>query len=275
MDKWLDKLERRWRHLAIANLTIPLIAGQVAFYIIVAMDQQFYARLVLIPQRVFAGELWRVFTFAFEPPTMSPIFVIFGWYILWLMGSGLESHWGTFRYNLYVMIAYAAMLFAAFISPPGMPTSLYLGSSIFLAFAYLYPNFELCIFFLLPIKIKYLALLTWFFLFLSVAQGSWLMPLASVANFLIFFGRDLFWRAKAGNRRIVEQRRRIRNEQLPFHECAICGITEKTHPNTDFRYCSKCDGDYEYCEEHLRTHEHVVAQPPEEVESSATAPPTV
>jgi hypothetical protein len=115
----------------------------------------------------------------------------------------------------------------------------------------------------LPVKIKYLALLEWITYFLSFAFGDWMqkaMVLAAVSNFLLFFGKDIFRSVLDGKRRMEWNARHLAKRDKPFHTCAICGATERTHPKMDFRYCTKCEGSYEYCAEHLPTHEHVVKQ---------------
>ncbi|HEY6007529.1 MAG TPA: hypothetical protein VIU40_04340, partial [Geobacteraceae bacterium] len=48
-----------------------------------------------------------------------------------------------------------------------------------------------------------------------------------------------------------------RRPDEPYHRCTVCGITDQSHPQTDFRYCPQCDGQYGYCQEHIFSHEHV------------------
>ena len=134
---------------------------------------------------------------------------------------------------------------------------------MFLAFAFLYPDFVLHLFLVLPVKIKWLALLTWIgYLYVLIfhfwAQG--LIVAASIANFLVFFGKDIVLRMRSGHRRMVQQADRVKDRGKPRHQCRICGINNITHPKMSFRYCSKCAGSCCYCSEHLRDHEHVVAE---------------
>ena len=137
------------------------------------------------------------------------------------------------------------------------------GGSVFLAFAYLFPDFELLLFFILPVKIKWLALITWIGYFLGFAFGSWhtrLIILASIANFLLFFGRDIMLRMRAGRRRMAYQVQKITREDEPFHQCSICGITDVTHPEAEFRYCTECRPTRCFCSDHLDGHEHVTEE---------------
>jgi hypothetical protein len=151
---------------------------------------------------------------------------------------------------------------AAFISG-GETSSTYLNLSLFLAFAHLFPNFELLLFFVLPIKIKYLGWLQWAFLGFTILTAPFsakLAALASVVNFLIFFGPELTSQARLNNRS-YHRRHQFRANKAPtkeaFHKCTICGRTELDDPKLEFRYCAQCDGDHEYCMEHLQNHEHI------------------
>ena len=136
---------------------------------------------------------------------------------------------------------------------------------MFLAFAWLNPRFTLQIFFVLPVQIRWLALLTWIGFGLMFISGPWNVRLsvaASVVNFFVFFGRDVLDRIRTGQRQMARQAKRFTEKPPQFyHRCFVCGITDTTHPKMDFRYCGQCSGDQAYCTEHLRTHEHVTAQP--------------
>jgi hypothetical protein len=210
---------------------------------------------------VLSGEAWRVFTFVFVPPISNPICALFFWYLFYLMGTALENTWGAFRYNIYLLIGYAATVGASFLTPAMPATNGFLQGTVFLAFAQLYPNFEICLFFLLPVKVKWLALLTWIGYFFAFIVGEWtirFMVLASIANFLLFFARDIVARMKSGHRRMVLQVTRTTMPPIRVHRCTVCGITSEVDRTLDFRYCSKCEGDLCYCPEHLRNHPHVV-----------------
>src|SRR5512135_659465 len=186
----LNKLERKLRRYAVPNVTLYLIIGQALFFLFAISGRFILERVVLIPDRVMMGEWWRLITFLFIPPLTNPIFAFFAWYLFYLMGSALEGHWGAFRYNLFLLIGYLVTVAAAFLFPWSAATNLFIGGSVFLAFAYLYPEFEILIFFILPVKIKWLALLTWIGYGYQLIAGSWgtrLQVLASVSNFLIFF----------------------------------------------------------------------------------------
>jgi hypothetical protein len=223
-------------------------------------DAQLLERLTLVPSQVLAGEVWRVVTFLFVPPITNLIFAFFFWYFFYIMGTALEAAWGTFRYNVYLLAGFAATVAMSFLTPNMPATNGFVQGSVFLAFAYLYPNFVIYLFFILPVKVKWLALLTWIGCFLAFAMGSWTtraLVLASVANFLLFFGREITTRMKAGHRRMTFEAARVGEPKKRVHRCTTCGITSEDDRNLDFRYCSKCAGALCYCPEHIRTHDHV------------------
>ena len=239
----LDRLERRFRRYAVPNLTVILIAGQVALYALGSPRPDLLERIAFIPARFLDGEIWRILTFVFDPPISNLFFAFFFWYLFYLMGTTLEHTWGTFRYNVFLLVGYVATVAAAFLMPQ-MPASVgFLQGSVFLAFAYLYPDFQLLLFFLLPVKVKWLALLQWIGYFLTIAFAPWIMKLmatAAVVNFFVFFGKDIALRVRSGKRRMESQASRIKARSTPRHRCAVCGITNLTHPDMDFRYCSEC-----------------------------------
>jgi hypothetical protein len=246
---FLDRLERRFGGLAIKNLTLWIVMGQVLAYALISLGMVPAERLVLIPGYVLQGEVWRLVTFVFFPPSSSVLFLVIAWYVFFMLGRALEQTWGEFRFNLFVLIGVLATAGASFAAPGQMATNAFLGTSVFLAFAYLFPNFEFLVFFILPVKVKWLAAITWGFYAVEFAlgsNGSRLMILAATVNFFLFFGPDMLRRRKAAVRRnAFEAKRRVEAEQ-PFHRCCICGATDRTNPDDQFYYK---DG-RGYCEEH-------------------------
>jgi len=257
-----DKLQKRLRPYAIPNITLYIVMGQAFFFIAgtVNPDMGMLEAMSLSAPLVLQGQVWRLATFVFVPFTMSPIWIIFALYLFYLMGSALESHWGTLHYNLYLLLGYLGVVAVAFLHP-GMPVSnIYVKTSVFLAFAWLYPDFPLYIFFILPVRIKWLALVTWIlygWAFLAGPLSTRLLIGASVVNFLVFFGRDVVRRLRGAARRAQAQAASTAKREAPMHTCRICGATERSHPTMDFRYCTKCTGGVCYCEEHIREHEHI------------------
>lgn len=262
--RFLRRIGRLFEPLAIPHLSLYLVLGQVLVLGAEMAERIGPQQLWLLPARVLAGEWWRVATFLFEPPSISIWFIAFAWYMFYLMGSALEGHWGVGRYNLFLLTGWALTVAVSFVTPFVPASNAFLAGSVFLAFAYLAPEFELALFFILPVKIKWLALIAWIGYAFALATGDThtrLAVLASTGNFLLFFAGDIWSRMRQHRRRMTHQAQNLREaeeEEGPRHRCYVCGKNSDTHPDLDFRYCSKCAGDQCYCPEHIRNHEHVL-----------------
>lgn len=259
----LDKLERKFGRYEIPNATLAFIFVQVPVYVFSRARPDLLEWLLLKPDLVLHGEWWRLLSFLAVPPVTNPIFAFFFWYMFYLMGTALEGHWGAFRYNVFLLIGYFSTILASFLVPGAVSSNGFLQASVFLAFAYLYPDFQIYIMFILPVRIKWLAIITGIFYFWTLATGpliAKLLVVSSIFNFLVFFGRDLWYRMRTGKRRMAFQAKQFAgaNEKNPFHTCATCGITDISHPDMDFRYCPECAGSAGYCADHIRNHEHLV-----------------
>jgi hypothetical protein len=259
----IEKLQRRFGRFAVPHVTEGLIACQVLTYFFHQSNPAFLESVRLVPSRVFEGQVWRIVTFLCETPPMHPVFAFFFWYMFYLMGTTLENTWGTFRYNVYLLVGWAATVAASCLQPDAAASIVFLQGSVFLAFAYLYPDFQFLIFFILPVKVKWLALLQWIGYFWAVMVGSpmtQLLVLSSVCNFVLFFWHDIFLRMKSGRRQMAQQAGAIRQANTPRHTCIVCGVTNLSDPKMGFRYCSKCIGAPCYCAEHIHAHAHVSEQ---------------
>jgi hypothetical protein len=263
---FLDKLERTFGRYAIPNLSLYLIIGQV-FVLLASMLQLVNPELLdFAPALVLdGGQWWRILTFMFIVPmpggTLGFVFTAFGWYIFYLMSNALEHHWGPFRFNVYLLLSYVLTVALSFLAPGSWVSNLYILGSVFLAFAYLNPDFELLLFFILPVKIKWLAILAWALNLVQFIRGDFADRLqigASVVSFFVFFGPDMLRTLRSGQRIAARRAERAVEEVRPRHTCHVCGKTDRSHPNLDFRYCSKCTGDQCYCPEHIQNHAHVV-----------------
>ncbi len=257
----LDKLEKHVRPYAVPNLSLLIVASQAIAWVLIKGKGLSPDILPLVPRLVLGGELWRVLTFVIMPPLGSPVGTFFAWYIFYMMGTALEHHWGSARYNLFLLIGYVATVAVSFLTPDYQASTAFLGTSVFLAFAFVAPNFELYIFFLLPVKMKWLALITWIGYGMALAKGPnsvRLLVLASVLNYLLFFGKDIVRRAQSGQKRMAVQAKQVAKSRQAFHTCAVCGATDQSHPQMEFRYCTECKPARGYCADHLADHEHVV-----------------
>lgn len=260
-----SKLERSLGRYAVPNLALYIVFGQVAVYLAILIGRLDRDWFVFVPQLVLMGQWWRVFAFLLMPPPMGVIFIGFAWWIFYMMGSALENEWGAFHFNLFLVLGAVLTLGLSFLQPNMPVTNTFLAGSVFLAFSFLNPEFELLIFFVLPVKIKWLALLAWIGYAYTLFAGNGsarLQVIASTGNFFIFFGRELVQRVRSRRRTMAHRAERAEaagQAGQPRHRCRICGKTDLSNPELDFRYCSKCDGEECYCPEHIRNHAHIVS----------------
>ncbi len=267
---FLDKMERKYGRYAIRNLPAIMIMVYAAGYLISALAPGIISLLYLNPALILRGQVWRIITWVLVPPESLSIFTIIMLYFYFSLGRTLEYTWGAFKFNVYILSGIVFTVIGAFLlyfigGYIGWFSTYYINMSIFLAFALTYPDMEVMLYFLIPIKMKWMGLIYGFFIVLSVIEGSWadrVSILMSLLNFLIFFvmSRNLQrYRPKEVRRRNEFKRnvKKVQPKNATIHKCAVCGRTEKDGDHLEFRYCSKCDGNYEYCQDHLFTHQHI------------------
>lgn len=271
---WLDKLEKKFGRFAIPNLTMYLIGAYIIGFGIYYFLPGLFKWLTLEPYFILKGQVWRVISWVLVPPSGSLISIIFIVLLYYSLGTALERAWGTFRYNVYIFSGILFTVIGAFalyfiagtgmIGYGGLFSTYYINMSIFLAFAVSYPDMELLLYFIIPIKMKWMAIVYAVFILYDFIAGNFISRVtiaASLLNFVVFF-----LSTKKGYS--PKQQMRKKKYQKPSrphmtysngarHRCAVCGRTELDDPNLEFRFCSKCNGNYEYCQDHLFTHEHV------------------
>lgn len=282
---WLSKLERRFGKYAIPNLMYYIIIMYAGGFILQLINPSFYYQyLSLDASAILHGQIWRIITFMIQPPSTSVIFIIFALYLYYMIGTQLERAWGAFRFNVYffagILFHVLAAILVYLITGISLPIDTwYLNMSLFFAFAALYPNVQFLLFFVIPVKVKWLALLDGaYFLYTVILaflpsygggifgiiyKANAVAAVVSILNFIIFFlgSRNM----KPYSPKQVKRKREFQKKIRPVntyangakHRRAVCGRTELDNPNLEFRYCSKCNGNYEYCQDHLFTHTHV------------------
>lgn len=212
--KRIDKLERKFGRYAIQNLMTYIVMLNALVYVLMMIPgSNLRSRLVLNPDLVLKGEIWRLITYVFIPPASSPIFIFFVLYFYYMIGSNLEAEWGSFRFNLYYLLGMIGTTIAIFITG-GEATPVYINLSLFLAFAHLYPDFQVLLFFIIPIRMKYLALLNWIIIGISILFEPIpykVAAIVSVLNFLLFFGPDIIDDIKF-RRQVKKNRKRFLKE---------------------------------------------------------------
>lgn len=258
--KLLDRIDRIVRPITIPNLTALMVGCQFVFWVLSLVDPTMVERGTLIWDQVLVGEVWRLGTFLLVAPTANPIFAIFYFYIFYMLGTSLEQQWGSTRYCSFIYVGILLMVAAAGIAHDQAVPGYFLQLTVFLAFATYNPNFEFLLFFVLPVKVKYLAWLqvaVYVLTFIAAPMAGKMLVLASVGNYLLFFGRGLFGKGANFQRKMAWKKKQSTASKSARHVCHTCGIDSNTHPKMQFRYCSQCDGHFAYCEEHLRNHAHV------------------
>ena len=276
MKNWLDKMERRFGRYAIRNLTMYLLAGYAIGYLLSFTMPQLLTYFTLEPALILKGQVWRLLSWVIIPPNDNIIFVIFMMLLYYSLGNTLESYWGAFRYNVYIFSGILFTVIGAFIVNGliggitgfgSLYSTYYINMSIFLACASIMPDYQLLLYGIIPIKMKWLAVLDVVLLAVDAVQGGLIIRIviiASLLNFIVFFlsSRNV----KPYMPKEQMRKRKFKQEQerphMTYaggarHRCAVCGRTELDDPNLEFRFCSKCNGNYEYCQDHLFTHEHV------------------
>ncbi len=283
--KFLNKMERKFGRYAIKNLMAYVIGLYIAGIVVFMVNPMFYINWLMLDfGKIAQGQVWRLVTFLIQPVESINFFILISLYLYYMIGNSLENAWGAFRFNLYFFsgvlfnILACGIIYVFLGVPYPIPLD-YINQSMFFAFAALYPNIELMLFFVLPIKIKYLAFIyaaiIGYNVYENIKGGFWwygLAVLVAVANFLIYFALTRNYKRISPQqvKRRANYKKQVRNAHNPDnviqfrgkqtvtrHKCAVCGRTELDDENLEFRFCSKCDGNYEYCMDHLYTHEHV------------------
>ena len=198
----LNSLEQRFGKFAIPNLTFHWVLAQAAVFVFSLSKLEIARHFVFKPTLVQEGEVWRVVTFLLSPPIwplnisiISLLLLAIAWYMLWFMGRRMEETWGDFRYNAFVLTAWLLTIALSFLSPSSIYGNSFIISLIFLAFAFTFPNFQLMLFFVLPVKIKWLGILTWIIygliFIITPAWSERLMIIAISVTFILFFQTEL------------------------------------------------------------------------------------
>ena len=288
--KFLNKLERKFGKYAVPNLIKYVLVLYAVGTLIGSVNPDFYKMYLSLDfEMVMRGQIWRLLTFLMAPYGSITSFIgiflfLIEVYLYYMIGNALEQAWGTFRSNLYIYSGILFNIIAALViyivcdRAYGVNVDYrvgleYIFQALFFAFAFLYPNTQLMLWMVIPIKVKYLGYLNGILMAYQVVtcfmspniyvKVNGIAMVVAVANFFLFVLWSL--KAKRPTREQVKRRREFKKEVRtmagkagePRHRCAICGRTEQDNPNLEFRFCSKCDGNYEYCSDHLFTHEHV------------------
>ena len=269
----MNNFERKFGRFSITNLTLYLIIARVAVAVIGIFSPEFVGYLWYDADAIMSGQVWRLVTYMFV--ANLDIWFLFQLLFLYFIGTALEQEWGYFKYTMYFLMSILGVVIAtliihfanissgSFILSAALP-SLF-AYSLFLPFAWYYGEHEIMLMGMLPVKVKYLAIVDVLLIIKLFADTSsfpqlWIVLVLSLLNLVVFYAVMLPQRGKQVKRladfktKAYKAERDIKKNAI--HRCRVCGITEKDDPGMSFRYCSKCEGDYEFCEKHLREHEH-------------------
>lgn len=203
--KWLDRLERKMGNFYIPNLMKYLCLAMAGIYILeyLPLPRSAVQLLYFDRELILQGQIWRVFTFLFVPGFGSLLGAVLRLYFYYFLGTALERTWGSRKFNLYIFVGWLGCVICGFLM--GFATNSFLYTTLLLAFAVLYPEMEIMLFFILPVKVKWIGWLTAAFLLYSLLVNPWIYKIAllfSLAPFLLFFGRDCFLQIKLWIRHI-------------------------------------------------------------------------
>lgn len=270
----------------IQNLTFMLIAGYAIGYILEIVNPNVLSYLTLDPYQILQGQVWRLVTWLLVPPGSFDIFTLIMLYFYYRIGTLLENVWGTAKYSRYIIGGIVLTIIASFLmfgylkffmglegstleyySAVGSLVAFstyYINLSIFMGYAATFPDMMVLLFFVIPLKVKVLGIIDLLLLVYIFLTGSVFEKFA-IAAALINMGIFLLTNKLAINPKQIIRRQAFKQEvhkatkmaPVGRHKCTICGQTDESNPELEFRFCSKCNGNYEYCSNHLFTHEHV------------------
>ncbi|MCD8122716.1 MAG: hypothetical protein LUE65_10895 [Clostridiales bacterium] len=276
---FFNQFEQKFQKYAIRNLMyyIVILYG-IGLVIQLTNPMIYWTYLCLNPYMILHGQVWRIVAFLVYPPALgsstftSVFYGIIALFLYYSLGQTLERVWGAFRFNFFfftgVILQVLADLVTYLVTGSNLAmTTGYLNFSIFLAFAIYFPDIQFLLFFVIPIKAKWLAVAecaVYVYSFVFGSLGTRLEIAISLANVLIFVLLTRNYRKYSPKEIRRKQAFKREVKMMPQgrtrHRCAVCGRTEEDDPNLEFRYCSKCEGDYEYCQDHLYTHRHVTGE---------------
>ncbi len=275
---------RRW---GIPNLMLYVAIGSAIVYFMSMVDESnaLYYALHFDREAILRGQIWRLFTYAFTYNAGNALLTAIGLFCYYSLGRAMENSWGTLKFNLFYLTGILLMdIYGLVFNSPVNVT--YLNMSLFLGYATMYPDAQFLFLFIIPVRAWIFALIDLVLTFADVIRLTFpvvyfpynLFPLIAIANYFLFFGKDVLnvipmsWRLNA--RRLFKKKRAVK-KVVPFptagsyqattatvkapytHKCSVCGRTDVSNPELEFRYCSRCSGYHCYCQDHINNHTHI------------------
>ena len=273
------------RNKGISNLMLYIVIGNAVVYLMSSMGNNsiLYSLLCFNRNAILRGEIWRLITYPLTYQINSPLLMLISLFCYYSIGRAMENIWGTLKFNLFYITGVVLMDIYCLIFG-GQASVTYLNLSLFLSYATLFPDVHFLLFFIIPIK-------GWFFALFDLAivvVDLFTLPfpynffsVISIANYFLFFGKDVLnviprsWRINASRLFRKSPKSQPQKPKIiqfdagsyeaskaapaaPYtHRCSVCGRTDISHPDLEFRYCSRCKGYYCYCEDHISNHTHI------------------
>lgn len=277
------------RTKGIPNLMLYVTIGSAIVYLMSMVDNSstLYYALCFNRSAILQGQVWRLITYAFTYDAGNVLLTAIGLFCYFSLGRAMENSWGTLKFNLFYLTGILLMDVYGLLFNTPVSVS-YLNMSLFLGFATMYPDARFLLLFIIPIRAWIFALFDLVITLMDVIRLTVpvnyfpynLFPLVAIANYFLFFGKDVLnvipasWRINA-RRLFKKQKSPKKTGSVPFpsagsyqattvtvkapytHKCTVCGRTDVSNPELEFRYCSKCSGYHCYCEEHINNHTHI------------------
>lgn len=278
INRAIDRFCYRHPKFGIHNLMLFIIIGNAIVFLFSMMDTTglFLQYLFFSPDKILGGQVWRLITFVFIPPSQNLLYLALFLYFYYFIGKTLEQQWGPGRFTIFYfsgVILTVIYGFAAYFLTGSLSLILlnanYINLSLFFAFATLFPDNRVLLFFIIPIKIKWLALLDAVFFLLQIIITPFplsLLPVVAILNYLVFCGDTLLtymgvFRNRFSPRRInfkkaAKSSRAGFSGKIYTRKCSVCGKTDTDYPDLEFRFCSRCEGYHCFCIDHINSHVH-------------------
>ena len=284
LNRKIDRFCMNHPRFGVPRLMMFIVIGKVIVWLFCQMDRTgtLLGMLYFHPALFCRGQIWRLVTFALLPDNSSLLLFAIALYFYYFIGNSLEQAWGAGKFTIYylsgiVLTALYSLIYYWISGVSLLVSSSYLNLSLFFAFATLWPEQRVLLFFFIPVKIKWLAWLDAALFALSTVQyilagriGLALVPVVAVGNYLLYCGQWLFdflrpasvrgrTRQKAKTIRFKQAAKKVQAQQRAqgyTRKCSVCGRTDRDYPDLEFRYCSRCVGYHCFCIDHINDHIH-------------------
>jgi len=287
ISNWLDRFCYKHPRLGIPNLMKYIILANAAVFVLDLFTNSFFSKLLFFHyDSILHGQVWRLVTFVLVPSISGTgassfglfssvfFFAMTSFFYYWI-GTTLERQMGTTRFTVFYALGVVLNMIFGLVTHAGV-NMYYINMSMFFSFATLYPDTRVLLYGIIPLKVKWLAWLDAAFFaydaFFYLRAGYpllALMPVVAILNYFLFFGGSLLgaaqYKKQAFQHRHSKQtvnfkkaQKEIRQQKGYLHKCTVCGITDTDRPEMEFRYCSRCNGYYCYCMDHINNHSHVL-----------------